>query len=195
MATSTYELSNNLEPSPRAGVHPPRVPGSLLSHEQAAHVAFALPPELAFLAAEGFSPQPLLNALVAAPKAVRPVDQLLSEGKLTEEAYYRALASHLGCHYYCGTPPLARTVDAVKSLRCGVARIETRDTGPRMVIAPRAEVVPRLIEATLSGAIRSGSFALASPQRFASLVRTCVARTSLTFRLAVCLGASPQEAG
>jgi hypothetical protein len=40
-----------------------------------------------------------------------------------------------------------------------------------MVIAPRAQFVPRLIEATLSGAIRSGSFALTSPQRFAGLVR------------------------
>ena len=115
-----------------------------------------------------FSPQPLLNALVATPKAVRAVDQLLSEGKLTEEVYYRALASYLGCHYYSGNPPLARTADAVKSLRCGVAPIEARGAGPRMVIAPRAQVVPRLIEATLSGAIRSGSFALASPQRFAS---------------------------
>src|SRR6185312_5966752 len=43
--------------------------------------------------------------------------------------------------------------------------------GPRFVVAPRAEFVPKLIEATLSGAIRSGSFALTSPQRFASLVR------------------------
>ena len=167
----TYELSNNLGPSPRASVHWPQVPGSLLNRDQAALVAGALPPELAFLTAEGFSPQPFLNALVATPKAVRAVDQLLSEGKLTEEVYYRALASHLGCHYYCGTPPLARTGDAVKSLRCGVAPIEARGPGPRMVIAPRAQVVPRLIEATLSGAIRSGSFALASPQRFASLVR------------------------
>ena len=40
-----------------------------------------------------------------------------------------------------------------------------------MVIAPRAQFVPRLIEATLSGAFRSGSFAITSPQRFASLVR------------------------
>ena len=167
----TYELSNNLGPSPRAGINRPQIPGSLLNHEQAALAAGALPPELACLAAEGFSPQPLLNALVATPKAVRAVDQLLSEGKLTEEVYYRALASYLGCHYYCGNPPLARTADAVKSLRCGVAPIEARGAGPRMVIAPRAQVVPRLIEATLSGAIRSGSFALASPQRFASLVR------------------------
>ena len=171
MTNNTYELSNNLGTLPRAGAHRLHVRGPLLSHEQAALVARVLPPELAFLAAEGFSPEPLLNALVAVPRAVRPVDHLLSEGKLTEEVYYRALANHLGCQYYCGTPPLARTVDAAKGLRCGVAPIESCAAGPRMVIAPRAQVVPRLIEATLSGAIRSGSFVLASPQRFASLVR------------------------
>ena len=125
---------------------------------------------LAFLAAEGFSSEPLLNAVSAAPKTVPPVDQLLSEGKITEEAYYRALASHLGCQYYSGSPPFARAFDAVKGLRCGVAPLEARGAGPRMVIAPRARYVPRLIEATRSGTIRSGSFAVTSPQRFASLV-------------------------
>jgi glycosyltransferase XagB len=95
----------------------------------------------------------------------------LSDGKITEEVYYRALASHLGCQYYSGAPPFARSFDAVKGLRCGVAPLEPRSPGPRMVIAPRAKFVPRLIEATHSGAIRSGSFAVTSPQRFASLVR------------------------
>jgi glycosyltransferase XagB len=95
----------------------------------------------------------------------------VSEGKLTEEVYYRALADHLGCQYYCGYPPLARSFDAVKGLRCGVAPLESSDAGPRMVVAPRAEFVSRLIEATQSGAIRSGSFALTSPKRLASLVR------------------------
>ncbi|HZZ22522.1 MAG TPA: glycosyltransferase [Roseiarcus sp.] len=90
---------------------------------------------------------------------------------MSEEFYYRTLARHLGCQYYRGEPPLARAFDAVKGLRCGVAPLEWRSPGPRMVIAPRAQFVPRLIEATLSGAIRSGSFALTSPQRFASLVR------------------------
>ncbi|MFZ0604895.1 MAG: glycosyltransferase, partial [Roseiarcus sp.] len=93
-----------------------------------------------------------------------------SEGEITEEAYYRALASHLGCQYYSGSPPFARAFDAVKGLRCGVAPLEARGAGPRMVIAPRARYVPRLIEATRSGTIRSGSFAVTSPQRFASLV-------------------------
>jgi glycosyltransferase XagB len=171
MARNPGMLSRNPEPAPRSGAHRPDDRASLPGHEQADLVAPRLPPELAFLAAEGFSPQPLLSAIGAASKAIRSVDQLLSEGKITEELYYRTLASHLGCQYYCGDPPLARAFDAVKGLRCGVAPLESRRQGPRMVIAPRAQFVPRLIEATLSGAIRSGSFALTSPQRFASLVR------------------------
>jgi hypothetical protein len=152
-------------------VHWLRRPALPSGHVQADLVTPGLPPELAFLAAEGLSPEPLLNAIGAAPSAVGAVDQLLSEGKITEEVYYRALAIHLGCQYYCGDPPLARAFDAVRGLRCGVAPLESRIAGPRIVIAPRAQFVPQLIEATLSGAIRSGSFALTSPQRFASLVR------------------------
>ena len=155
MTENAYELSNNPGASLRAAAQRAHVRVSLPSYEQADFVLRVLPPELAFLAAEGFSPEPLLNAVVAAPKAVRPLDQLLSEGKLTEEIYYRALASHLGCQYHCGDPPLARAFDAVKGLRCGVAPIESRNAGPRMVIAPRAQFVPRLIEATL---IRRNSF-------------------------------------
>jgi glycosyltransferase XagB len=84
--------------------------------------------------------------------------------------YYRALADHLGCSYYSGDPPLSGSFDAVKGLRCGVGRLEITDSRPRIVVAPHAQFVPRLIEATLSGSIRSSSFVLTSPQRFASLV-------------------------
>ncbi len=171
MAGNTDQLNKNHEPAPRRGAHRLHDRAAFPGHERADPVTPGLPPELAFLAAEGFSPEPLLNAVGAAPRAVSPVDQLLCEGKLTEEVYYRALANHLGCQYYCGDPPLARAFDAVKGLRCGVAPLEPGGVGPRMVIAPRAQFVPRLIDATLSGAIRSGSFALTSPQRFASLVR------------------------
>ena len=52
-----------------------------------------------------------------------------------------------------------------------MAPLQFSDAAPRMVIAPRADSILRLIEATRSGAIRSGSFAVASPKRFASLVR------------------------
>jgi glycosyltransferase XagB len=144
---------------------------SVPNYEQDALVSGGLPKELAFLAGEGFSAELLVEAAGATPTAVLPLNRLLSNGKITEETYYRALASHLGCIYYSGDPPLAASFDAVKGLRCGVGALEPRSTGPRVVIAPYAQFVPRLIEATVSGSIRSGSFALTSPQRFASLVR------------------------
>jgi cellulose synthase/poly-beta-1,6-N-acetylglucosamine synthase-like glycosyltransferase len=130
-----------------------------------------LPLELAFLAAEDVSPELMEEAVGATRRAVWSLERLLSEGKLIEEAYYRALAIHLGCEYYNGDPPLADSFDAVKGLRCGVGPLESRGARPRIVVAPQAQLVPRLIEATRLGSIRSGSFALASPQRFASLVR------------------------
>src|SRR5271156_1464703 len=68
-------------------------------------------------------------------------------------------------------PPFALNFDPIKSLRCGVAPLDSNDRIPRAVIAPRAQSAPLLIEATGSGRIRSGSFAVTSPQRFASLVR------------------------
>jgi cellulose synthase/poly-beta-1,6-N-acetylglucosamine synthase-like glycosyltransferase len=169
MTENTYILGNYTSLHTGAYRRDARIP--LAPHEQADLITRGLPPELAFLAADGFSPEPLLNAVVAASRAVLPVDQLLSEGKITEELYYRALANHLGCQYYCGYPPLAHAFDAVKGLRCGVAPLQSSGASPRMVIAPRARFVSRLIEATQSGAIRSGSFAVIAPKRFASLVR------------------------
>jgi len=164
MARNPHEFSKTPEPAPRIGAH--RVFGriSLRAHERADLIAPGLPPELAFLPAAGFSSEQLLDAVGAAPRTIRPVDALLSEGIIREEAYYRALARHLGCQYYWGEPPFARSFDAIKGLRCGVAPLDSRGEGPRAVIAPRAESVPLLIEASQSGRIRSGSFALTSPQ-------------------------------
>jgi glycosyltransferase XagB len=131
-----------------------------------------LPPELAFLTAEDISPELMEEGVGATRRAaVWSLERLLSEGKIIEEAYYRALAIHLGCEYYNGDPPLADSFDAVKGLRCGVGPLEPRSARPRIVVAPQAQLVPRLIEATRAGSIRSGSFALASPQRFANLIR------------------------
>ena len=143
----------------------------LPNKERANLVAGELPLELAFLADEDFSLELMIECVGASPEAVWSLDWLLSEGKIIEEAYYRALATHLGCEYYTGDPPLADSFDAVKGLRCGVGPLEPRTAGSRILVAPNAHCVPRLIEATRSGSIRSGSFTLASPQRFASLVR------------------------
>ena len=148
MAEKTSDLSNYIERSLPTGAHRPNVRIALPPYERADLIKRVLPPELAFLAAEGFSPEWLLNAVVAPSGSVLPVDQLLSEGKISEELYYRALANHLGCQYYSGYPPLADTFDAVKGLRCGVAPLQSSGAAPRMVIAPRAQSVSLLIEAT-----------------------------------------------
>ena len=58
-----------------------------------------LPLELAFLAAEDISPELMEEAVGATHSAVWSLERLLSEGKIIEEAYYRALAIHLGCEY------------------------------------------------------------------------------------------------
>jgi hypothetical protein len=114
MAGTPHEFSKMPEPAPRIGGR--RVFGrtSLRAHEQADLVAPGLPPELAFLPAAGFSSEQLLDAVGAAPKTIRPVEALLSEGIIREEAYYRALARHLGCQYYRGEPPFAGSFDAIK---------------------------------------------------------------------------------
>jgi hypothetical protein len=171
VAGNTHEFSNAPEPTPRIGAHRVFAWTSLSARGRADLRVPRLPPELAFLPAVGFSSEQLLDAVGAAPSAIHPVDALLSEGIVREEAYYRALARHLGCHYYRGEPPFARGFDAIKGLRCGVAPLDSRRGGPRAVIAPRAESVSLLLEAYESGRIRSGSFALTSPQRFACLVR------------------------
>jgi glycosyltransferase XagB len=150
----------------RAAARPPsRVDGPIRATGR------PLPSELQFLAQHGVSADQLLRALAAAPRGVEPLDALLGEGVVTEETYYHALAQHLGCAYYVGEPPFAESFDAVKSLRCGVAPLAGRGRGPRAVIAPRAQSVPRLIEMRASGRLHPKSFAVASPQRLAALLR------------------------
>ena len=130
-----------------------------------------LPSEIQFLVQHGVSADRLLHALASKPDGVEPLDALLREGVVVEDEYYRALAQHLGCTYYVGEPPFAHHFDTVKGLKCGVAPLAGRGDGPRAVIAPRAELVPRLIKSTVAGRLRPNSFAVASPRGFAALVR------------------------
>jgi cellulose synthase/poly-beta-1,6-N-acetylglucosamine synthase-like glycosyltransferase len=131
----------------------------------------SLPVELEFVRQHGVSTDRLLSALDAAPLGVGPLDAILREGVIQEEDYYQALAQHLGCEYYFGEPSFGKDFDVLKGLRCGVAPLAARGRGPRAVIAPRASSVSRLIEMTKSGRLHPESFAVASPQRFASFVR------------------------
>jgi hypothetical protein len=64
---------------------------------QADLAARELPLELAFLAGEDLSSELMVDGVGATPRAIWSLDWLLSEGKIIEDAYYRALAIHLGC--------------------------------------------------------------------------------------------------
>jgi glycosyltransferase XagB len=130
-----------------------------------------LPPELDFVANAAISEERLLAATRTAPAGVGPLDVLLGEGALTEDGYYRALARHLGCEYYLGEPAFASHFDAPKALRSGVAPIEGNFGSARAVIAPRGGSVARLIEQSSFGRLSPKSFAIASPQQFAALIR------------------------
>src|SRR5271166_4457389 len=130
-----------------------------------------LPPELDFIAGEGVSPQSILAVLGTAPLGVHPLDALLNEGMFSEEAYYRALARHVGCEYYRGDPPFAPHFDAVRGLKSGVAPLSVHGRGARAVIAPGARSISPLIQMISGGRLHPRSFALVSPQRFAAFVR------------------------
>ena len=160
-----------LPASPREATRPGVDRGSVRADGRTEPLASALPLELDFLAGQGELRTRFRIALEAAPAGVEPLDAVLNEGLLEEEAYYRALARRLGCVYYSGELPFAAHFDPVKSLRSGVAPLAGLAQGARAVIAPRARSVSRLIETTLSGRLQSRSFALASPQRLAALVR------------------------
>jgi glycosyltransferase XagB len=130
-----------------------------------------LPPELQIAADAGVPLEQLVATAADAPADVSPLQALLAAGVIGEERYYQALAEWLGCDYYLGSPRFAEEFDAARGLHCGVAPLEAPYGAARAVIAPRATVAPRLIEMTMSGRLRPESFVVASPHRFAALVR------------------------
>lgn len=133
--------------------------------------ALPLPPEIDIAAGTGVPIDRILAAIVEAPSDVSPLQALFGAGVIGEERYYRALAERLGCGYYTGEPKFSEDFDPVWGLRCGVAPLAAAYGEARAVIAPRAEITPRLIDLIRSGRLRPESFVLTSPQRFSALVR------------------------
>jgi hypothetical protein len=126
MTRSTSQLNNKQGLLKRADLRWSYDRAFLPDKEQSDIGTRELPLELAFLAAEDISPELMEEGVGATRRTVWSLERLLSEGKIIEEAYYRALAIHLGCEYYDGDPPLAGSFDAVKGLRCGVGPLEPR---------------------------------------------------------------------
>ncbi|HTR14951.1 MAG TPA: glycosyltransferase [Roseiarcus sp.] len=132
----------------------------------------ALPPELAFLAQQGLSPEAVSRVFAAVGGGAATLHALLAEGVVREESYYRALARHLGCEYYSGEPWIPEGLDVVRAMQTGVAPLAWSGRGPRAVIAPRPQSVASLIEMTRLGRLNPGSYAVVSPQGLASLLRS-----------------------
>ena len=140
----------------------------------------ALPAELEFLVRESAEmKRRFMSALEAAPLDVPPLDTILNEGLIAEEAYYRALASRLGCAYYSGKPPLAPACDPKKSILSGLAPLAAEGAAPRAVFAPRGAWVSGLIEMTAGGRLDPAGFAVAAPRRLQALIRMSRAQTVL----------------
>ncbi len=128
-------------------------------------------PELAFLAGQGVAPARILQAMSVAERCGVGADAaLLGEGLLAEEAYFRALARHLGVPYFCDSLAIADGVDPAQAIMSGIAPLAPNPSRLRAVIAPRGAAVRLLVAATASERLRAG-FAISSQQRLSAFVR------------------------
>lgn len=127
------------------------------------------PPEIAFLAAEGFSPSTLdLAARRARAQGVGGEQVLIAEGIVAEDIYYRALARRLGCVFIDRAVALAPGFDYRAALRAGVARADPRHEKFDWLMAPRGGEIRRLIRLGPPSARR---IALCAPKFFSALAR------------------------
>ena len=157
-------------------------------------VAAALPPEIAFLVAEGVDGRLLARAAdLAASAGTDAATALLNAGLMAEEAYYRALANALGAPFLDGPIPFGAGLTFPDSLTAGLAPLALGSGAP-CVLAPRGRAVAEL----LAGHSRSGMPAITSPTRlreavFAALPERVAAFAAEELRLRTPERAVPRE--
>jgi glycosyltransferase XagB len=130
-----------------------------------------LPVEIGFLSDHG-APFEVLRyaARLARRQGVLADEALLAEGLLTEESYYRALASHIGASFIEGDFEPAPFTDAEKAQARGYLRLADNAQGIGWLFAPRGEEVARLIGAAHVLQART-SFAVTTRKNFVSRLR------------------------
>ncbi|MCJ2134907.1 glycosyltransferase [Methylobacterium sp. J-026] len=123
----------------------------------------ALPPEIAFLRAEGVDGRLLDRAAAdAAAAGTDAATALLNAGLMDEAAYYRALARALGTPYLDGPIPFGPGLRFPESLVAGLAPLALGSVVPSVVpcvLAPRGRVIADLLDRPR----RTGLPALTSP--------------------------------
>ena len=118
-----------------------------------------LPPEIAFLRAEGVEIRPLIRAAADAAKAgTDAATALLNAGLIDEATYYRALARALGAPYLAGPIQFGPGLHFPESLVTGLAPLASGSVAP-WVVAPRG----RIIASLLGSPRRIGPVAITSP--------------------------------
>ncbi|GJE39006.1 glycosyltransferase family 2 protein [Methylobacterium persicinum] len=125
-----------------------------------------LPPEIAFLAAEGVDPRLLARAAAMAEQAgTDAATALLHGGLMAEETYYRALARALRTPFLDGKIPFGAGLRYPDCLMAGLALLAP-GSAAAAVIAPRGAAVAEL----LLGADRAATPAITTPTRLREAV-------------------------
>ena len=129
-------------------------------------------PEVAFLASSGLHPATLAGAGVDAQRLGVTADAALLAGRgLAEDAFYRALARHVGAAFSMRDMRVAPGCDGPVAAEAGVAPLQRGPGGPRWLIAPRGRQVAKLAS---HGALRDAI--LTTPRRFEHMIRETHAR-------------------
>jgi glycosyltransferase XagB len=140
--------------------------------------AFApgLPAEIAFLAAHGITPRRLQEAAgLAARIGVSPSQQVLASGLVSEDLFYRALASELQLGFRSHSPQLRPGGKIAANLREGLAIAGFRpDSRFRFVVAPPAG--PALRRFLAAGHDGRDDVVVVTPSALASELRRANAR-------------------
>jgi len=134
-----------------------------------------LPPEIAFLAAHG-APLVMLQygATIARRQDASADAVLIAEGLISEERFYRILATELQVPYLDSPPALEPSASIEQDAARGYARF-AEPKGLRWLFAPRGEEIARLVGVTRSAAGRP-LFAIAAPSSFEEALRRSSAR-------------------
>lgn len=135
-----------------------------------------LPVEIAFLASHGVPPAELRQAAVAAARlGVSPAKQIIASGLLSEEEFYRSLATELGLRFSFEAPSLLPGGDFAAIMREGVARVADKaGSSARFACAPPAGAPLRRFMA--SKLQRRDDLVIVTPSALAVALRASNAR-------------------
>lgn len=134
--------------------------------------AGGLPPELAFLLAQGIAPGLVRRAARIAEELGVPGEDALFGLGFPDERYARLLARHLGAPYLYRPPVLAREgLDLVAAARVGWARLAPQAGRVAHVFAPRGDALRYLLEQHRFADVGTYGFAVTTRRRFEALLR------------------------